>query len=323
MERFGQTSDGREVHALTLKNGPLTARILTWGAVLQGLWLQGVGHSLTLGSERIADYEGAMRYHGSLIAPMVNRIRGGETRVAGRTIRTEINFRDRHTLHSGQAGTHLKLWDVAAADAHAVTLALTLPDGEGGFPGNRRVTARFSLPGPDRLRLEVTAVTDQPTLFNAANHSYWNLDGTDSWAGHRLRVAADRCLPTDDDFCATGEIIDVGGTDFDFRAGRRIAPGQPDIDYCLALARERRPLTEVLWLTGQSGLTLAVATTEPGMQIFDGRDAVRPGRAGYEGFAIEAQGWPDAANHPGFVPTELWPGQPVTQVTEWRLSRAP
>ena len=318
---FGKTADGHLVHCITLRAGDLQASVLTWGAVLQSVQLAGVAYDLTLGSDRLADYESDMRYHGSLIAPVVNRLTDATAMVAGTRQHFEVNFNNRHNLHSGGAGTHLKVWQlIEAAETHVV-LALSLPDGEGGFPGNRRVEARFSIAAPASLRLQVTATTDAPTIFNAANHSYWNLDGTETWAGHRVEIAADHYLPTTDDFIPTGDISGLTGSALDFRNPMAIAPGHPDLDNCFCLGTARMPLRDVMALQGTSGVRLTVATTEPGVQLYDGRHAARPGHSAYEGIAIEAQGWPDAPNHPAFPQIELQPGHPLQQITEWRFAR--
>lgn len=316
---FGRTAGGRPVRAVTLRSDGLTARILTWGAVLQGLWLPGVAHSLTLGSDRLADYEGAMIHHGSLIAPVANRISGARAVLDGHILSFERNHPGRMTLHSGSAGTQGRVWDLGDCARGTASLVADLPDGAGGFPGNRRITARYEVQGAT-LRLTITAVTDRATIFNATNHSYWNLDGTGTWAGHRLKVAADEILPTDGDDCVTGAVVPVAETEYDFRKGRVPAPGHPPLDHCLVLARARRDLTPVLWLEGCTGVTMEVATTEAGLQLYDGRGAVRPGRDAYEGIAIEAQGWPDAPNRAEFPAIVLRPGDVLRQVTEWRFS---
>jgi aldose 1-epimerase len=317
---FGTTADGRGVEALEIAAGRLRARILQWGAVLQDLRLDGVAHGVTLGSERLADYEGAMRFHGAIIAPVVNRISGARATIDGREYRLEANLPGGITLHSGTAGTHLKVWEIAdRGPAHAV-LTVALPDGEGGFPGNRRLAARFEALSPATLRLTLSAETDAPTLMNAANHSYWNLDGTADFAGHRLRLAADRYLPATPRVTPRGPVVPVGGTPYDLRRGARLAPGAPPLDTCFCLADARRPLTEVLALHGCGGVTLRLATTEPGLQLYDARDARRPGGGPCEGLAIEAQFWPDAPNHPRFPAITLRPGEPWAQVTEWRFS---
>lgn len=317
---FGTTATGLAVKRITLSQGDLTVSLLTWGAIVQSVRLAGVAHDLTLGSDTLADYLGPMRHHGSLIGPVANRITGASAQIAGHTHHFEGNQGGTYTLHSGAAGTHLKLWALTDHDASSATMAITLPDGEGGFPGTRQITARFSLAAPATLRLDVSATTDAPTLMNIANHSYWNLDGSADWSGHSLAIAADHYLPVTADITPTGEIAPVSGA-MDFRTAKRITPKHPALDTNFCLATARRPLTHALTLTGQSGTQLALSTTEPGLQIYDGRDAIRPGHAAYEGLAFEAQFWPDAPRHPSFPDITLTPGQDWHQTTEWRFAR--
>lgn len=318
---FGTTAAGHKVQKITFGAGDMTVSVLTLGAILQSVRLKGLGHDLTHGSDRLADYEGALLYHGAIVAPVVNRLTNARAPLDGRELQLEVNFNGRHCLHSGATGSHAQVWDIVDTGADHATLALDMPDGQGGFPGNRRLTARFSVTAPATLRLELLAETDAPTLFNATNHSYWNMDGTGQWTGHSLKIAAEAVLPTDDDFVPTGEILPVAGTPHDFRQARTIAPGEPPLDNCFCLSNAQVPLRPVLWLTGTSGLGLEVATTEPGVQVYDGRGAVRPGQTAYEGIAIETQGWPDAPNKPGFPPIRLAPGAGLRQITEWRIRR--
>ncbi len=317
---FGTTASGQAVHRITLSNGSLTAAILTKGATLQSVRLAGTAHDLTLGSDRLADYEGKMRHHGSLVAPVVNRFSGARAPIGGKTFQFEANQSDRHTLHFGASGTQHKIWAIAEASDRAVTLELELPAGEGNMPGKRSVQATFAVTALG-LRLDVTATTDALTLFNAANHSYWNLDGSDSWAGHQLRILADRYLPVTPDFCPTGEIAGVDGSIFDLRQMREITPGTDEYDHNFCLSDAREPLRDVLWLKGASGLAMTIATTEAGVQVYDGRNAARPGRGFYEGLAIEPQMWPDAPNHARFPGIELSPGETYRHTTVWGFSR--
>lgn len=321
MQEFGIAADGRKVGAVTLTAGDLSVTLLTWGAVLQDVRLAGVPFSLTQGSDQIADYEGAMRYHGSLIGPVVNRITGGFADIGGQRYEFEKNLNGRHLIHNGAAGTHLKHWDLRDHSATHATFAIHLPDGEGGFPGNRDVQARFEVTAPATLRLIVTGTTDALTILNFANHSYWNLDGTEQWDGHRLRVDADRMLPSDTDFIPTGDIRPVAGTEFDFRQGRVINVGDPLLDNCFCVSDSRQSLRDVLWLTGKSGVQMTIATTEPGIHLYDGRHAIRPGHGPHEGLAFEPESWPDATTHAGFPSIELAPGQVYEQISAWKFAK--
>lgn len=319
MTPFGTTRDGDAVHKISLCNADLTVSLLTLGATLQDLRLAGIDRSLTLGSDNLADYEGPMRYHGPLIGPVVNRISTGRVRLEGMVYELERNEKGTIHLHSGTQGTQHQVWSVEAISESSATLALNLTDGMCGLPGKRRIVAKFRV-SASTLTMDITGTTDAKTLMNFANHSYWNLDGTQSWAGHRLKVAADHFLPGTPDDYPTGKVSTVAGTRMDFRKSCAISPGAPNLDnnFCLSPAQET--LRDVLWLQGQSGVVMTVATTAPGIQVYDGRQAQRPGRQYYEGLAIEAQHWPDAPNNPAFPSIILNPDETYRQTTRWTFA---
>lgn len=323
---FGTTASGDRIEAIRLAAGELSATILTRGAILQDLRLAGVPYSLTLGSDTLAAYEGPLAYAGAVVGPVANRIGGAQAQIGGKSFRFEAN-EGPNLLHSGATGTHARTWRIVEATGAGATLALTLPDGLGGFPGTREISARFALDGR-ALTLELTATTDAPTLMNLANHSYWALDGRADIGGHRLRVAADSYLPVDAALLPLGAPAPVSGA-FDLRTGRVLDLTEGfDHNFCLASAR--RPLAFAAELTGRSGVTMTIETTEPGLQVYDGaglKTAPYLGHSGqpyghHAGIAMEAQGWPDAAAHDSFPPVTLAPGETYRQATRWTFGRA-
>ena len=317
---FGKSSTGDIVQAVSISAGELTARFLTYGATLQSLHLAGTAHSLTLGSDALQDYAGGMLYFGAIVGPVANRIANAKTMLNGKSLQFDAN-ENGALLHGGSLGTHCKIWTIAETTAASVTLTLNLPHGHGGFPGNRHLRAAFSLLAPASLRLTLTATTDAPSLMNLANHSYWNLDGSDHWQGHALQIVADHVLPVDAALIPTGAVAAVAGTPFDFRTRRALTPGKPPLDTNFCLGTAKTALRPVATLTGASGLTMTLATTEPGLQIYDAARTARPGKSVYEGLAIEAQGWPDAPNHPDFPSVQITPDHPYSQTTEWRFTK--
>jgi aldose 1-epimerase len=321
IDKFGKTNAGTAVQSISIGAGDLTVKILTLGAIVQHVGLAGVPHSLTLGSDLIADYEGAMCYHGALVGPVANRIANARATLNGADLQLTPNPDSPHLLHGAEVGTHQKIWTIEDTTATSVTLTLALPDGEGGFPGNRHIRASYEIVAPATLRLNISANTDAPTLLNFANHSFWNLDGSDHWQGHSLQIAAEHFLPTTADLIPTGTIVPVAGTPYDFRTNRVLLPGEPPLDTNFCLSGTKAPLRHVARLTGKSGVALAIATTEPGLQVYDAGHTARPGRAIYEGLALEPQGWPDAPNHPAFPSIVATPNQPYAQTTEWQFTK--
>jgi len=315
---------------VTLANGTLAATILTRGAILQDLRLAGVPHALTVGSPDPAAYVGPLRYFGAVVGPVANRITRGRARLGPQDHAFERNDHGTHTLHGGATGTHAQDWEIDIVRPDRLCLALALPDGLGGFPGNRTLAADYALTGPDTLELTLTAATDADTWLNLAHHGFWNLDGRPDLTGHRLWIAADDYLPTDARAMVTGEVAPVTGTPFDFRTARPIGPGtDPRLDHNFCLAPARRAPAHVLTLTGASGRALEVSTSETGVQVYDAggfdgggaRDhAGRPVGA-FCGLAIEPQGWPDAPNRPAFPSVRVPAGMAIRQITRWRFRR--
>lgn len=302
---------------IVLRAGDLTVNILTWGAIVQDVRLAGVDHSLTRGRDNLADYQGDWRHHGSLIGPVVNRISTARIKVDGLMHELERNQDGRIHLHSGKHGTHRQDWTVVDQSDTAVTLEIRLPDGMCGLPANRTVQVTYAVTAPATLTMDVTGIADADTVMNFANHSYWNLNGTTDWSGHKLQIAADHYLPSTADNYPTGEIADVTDTSMDFRKARKVTAGTDHFDNNFCLSDTRQPLRDVLILSAQSGITLTLATTETGVQIYDGRDT--PDR--FEGLAIEAQSWPDAPNNRKFPSIRLRAGDTYAQTTQWRFSR--
>ncbi len=327
---FGQTAKGQDVHRIAISSGDLSAAILTHGCTLQDVRLSGIAHSLTIGSPDLRAYENEMGTCGSIVGPVGNRIGNARATIDGTTYQFDAHYNGKHTLHGGSAATHAQIWQIADTGPSHATLQLTLPDGHGGFPGTRRITAHWDVKD-QTLRLTLDAETDAPTLMNLANHSYWRLSDTPTYLGHTLQVHADTYLPsTVEDVLPTGEIAEVANTRFDYRQPRPLqagAEGLLDTNFCLS--RTREPLREAATLTAPTGLSLTLATTEPGLQVFDGHILDLPAYASndgpatqaYAGLALEAQFWPDAPNNPDFPSIILRPADPWRQITEWRFTR--
>ncbi|MEM6306651.1 MAG: aldose epimerase family protein [Pseudomonadota bacterium] len=324
---FGTTKDGQGVEAITLTSSELSVTILTLGAILNDVRLTRVAYPLTLGARTVAGYEGPLSSFGSFMGPVINRIKGCQATIDGKAYTFERHRSGDVTQHSGSTGLQKQLWQVTDHGADHVTLQIDLPDGLGGFPGNRLVTAQYQITGA-ALRLTVTATTDAPTLMNPANHSYWALDPELGFAGHVLTVHADHFTEAGPDLVPTGQVLPVTGTPYDFRAGKVLAGDDSQFyDINLCLSDTRRPLRPVATLRGTSGVELTMSTTECGLQVYDCGTIRAPDfpthhdqpYMPYSGVALEAQSWPGAVAHDHFPRIHLYPGAVYSPVTEWEF----
>lgn len=330
MENFGKTADGTQVHRITLASDQLSVSLLTLGACLQQVRLAGLDRNLTLGFPSLEPYLSEVPSAGMIMGPVVNRIRDARVTIDGQAYALDQNFRGQHMIHGGHAGTHSKVWQVSDTTPSSASLSVSLPDREGGFPGMRQITASFRVES-NQLTLTLTGATDQPTVMNLANHSYWNLGPAPTTKGHIFTAHADHCLPTtnEQDLLPTGEIASVQGTRFDYTQGRQIEAGAEGLlDNNLCLSPSRQALREIATLTAPDGTSMTMASTEPGLQIFDGHilgkatHQTTDGRTPqpYAALALEAQAWPDAPNHPSFPDITLRPGETYQQITSWTFN---
>lgn len=325
---FGTTHNGQSVAAIDIRSPQLSARILTLGAILSDVRLAGLDRPLTLGSPDLAAYEGPLVSFGSIMGPVVNRIKGAQAQIAGRLHRFEATTKSGATLHSGATGIQSQVWTVAEVTSDAVTLTLCLPDGLGGFPGQREITATYRVSGAT-LTLQINATSDAATLWNIANHAYWALDDCVGFGGHQLQVLANSYLQAGEDLLPTGVLAPLAGSDVDLRKPLSLSgDAQQFFDFNFCTSTARVPLRDVAVLRSASGLTMTMASTECGLQVYDGGtiDGAGfathhgPAYAPYDGIALEAQSWPGATDNPAFPSIEYAPGQPYAQTTSWRFS---
>lgn len=330
-EVFG-TFDGAPVHRVAIAGGGLTAHVLTWGAVLQDLRLHGHDAPLVLGFDAFDAYPVHSPYFGATAGRCANRIRDGRFTLGGTKFQADRNAAGGHCLHGGSRGIGKRLWTLSDVRDDAVELTINVEDGEMGFPGAMEIRAAISLPGDGTLDIRYEATTDAQTLCNIAHHSYFALDDTGDIRDHRLTVAADSYLPTDDTFCPTGEVRPVAGTPWDFRNGQTISDagegGPIDANFCLS--DDRAPIRQVARVdSAASGVGMDIRTTEPGLQVYDAAriDVPVPGLGGrrmgnYAGLALEPQVWPDAINHPDWPQPVLRPGDTYRQHTQFVFDKA-
>ncbi len=106
-----------------------------------------------------------------------------------------------NALHGGLAGFDRKAWTITAigdSPAPFVTMSYVSADGEEGYPGQLKTDITYRISGGTELAMEMTAVTDKPTVINLTNHSFFNLAGVETDGGvldHRMTIAADDYLP--------------------------------------------------------------------------------------------------------------------------------
>jgi aldose 1-epimerase len=330
---FGHIGD-REISIYTLKSEQLEVSVIEYGACIKSLAVKdkkGISRNVVLGLDTLEEYIANKSFFGAAIGRHSNRIEGAQVILNGVTYDLEKN-EGLNNLHSGANGFHARAF-AGKIVGDAVELSLESPHLDQGFPGTMQVTIIYSLTDMGGLLIEYRAVSDQDTVCNLTNHSYFNLAGNEGTIlDHRIMIAADFYTPIKAGCLPTGEIISVKGTPFDFTSAGRI--GDPvgagdslvadgyDHNYVL---RKHSDDPVVTVCEPDSGICMQVFTTLPGIQFYtgnflegislsNGKTAVKQ-----QALCLETQYFPNAFRYSHFPQPILKAGELMTQSTEYRF----
>jgi len=335
------TFEGAEIRLWRLVNAKGTeVQITNYGGRIVRVLTRdrsGALDNVTLGWNSLEEYvKDGGTYYGALVGRYGNRIGEGKFALDGQTYTLECTNAPAGipcALHGGTKGFALRAWtcaeEIREADKVGVVLAITSPDGEGGYPGNVKVEARVTLSDDDVFEIAWSGETDKATPLAVTCHSYWNLDGVDAGTKtytQELQLEADAFTPYTPGMIPTGEIRPVEGTPFDFRSmrpmGDHTADPYPEVKYGAGydmnwvIRGADGTLRKAATLRSpKTGREIQVWTTEPGVQVYDGY--YLPVRNA--GVAIETQHYPDSPNHPEFPTVILRPGEKLSTVTQYRF----
>src|SRR5271154_1868326 len=180
---FGTLPDGSKVEKYTFRNSrQMEVSIIPYGGIIQSILVpdrNGQVADVVVGFDTLEDYIQPHPYFGAIIGRYGNRIAQGRFTLNGKQYQIPINDGP-NALHGGPEGFEKKLWQatpIEDSDSVGVELSYLSPDGEMGFPGNLTVTVRYTLHPENELRIQYSAVTDQETIVNLTNHTYFNLAG--------------------------------------------------------------------------------------------------------------------------------------------------
>jgi aldose 1-epimerase len=350
------TFQGKKVNLYTLTNGSMTVKITNFGGIVQQIDVpdkNGTVANVALGFKNLAGYVAddatkqpaggsGTTYFGATIGRYGNRIAKGTFTLDGKTYHLPIN-NGPNSLHGGTNAWNKQVWSATtgmSSEGATLTLTLTSPNGQDGYPGTVMATVTFTLGSSNSLSIHYHATTNKPTVINMTNHTYFNLAGEASGTvyGQNLMINADKYTPTDDTQIPTGKIAPVKGTPMDFTTMKPIGQDINDDFHQLILAHG----FDHNWVLNGSGMRLAATaqdpvsgrvltatTDQPGVQVYTGNFLVGDlvGTSGHtyrqgDGFTLETQHYPDSPNHPNFPSTTLNPGQAYDTTTVFSFSTA-
>ena len=322
---FGTLADGHAVSMWTLTNDRgLQVQVLDYGVIIRSITVpdqKGNPVDVVLGYDTLEAYVGDWGYLGATIGRCANRIKGAGFELNGKTYPLTTTFGPYH-LHGGKVGFNKRLWTGTQVE-RGVTFSRLSPDGEEGYPGNLQVQVTIGWIG-DSLTIVYEATTDQDTVVNMTNHSYFNLNGAGNGNVHRhtLQISADQYTLTGADGFPTGEMASVENTAMDFRTPKTIGKdlklfGGYDHNFVVS----GHPIA--MAVGDQTGITMTVDTDQPGVQLYTapammgkrGKDGKKYGHHG--AFCLETQHHPDSIHHPQWPTCILKAGETFRSFTSY------
>ena len=341
----GLTFGGKPVYLFRMVSGEVEAEISTFAAGLRGIYLpkDGEKKNIVLRFEKEEDYFTTTTSNGVVLAPNAGRIclLDGDPvlHIDGIDYPLSKNERGSNNLHGGADSAKTRNWDVKeyhdTEDGGEVTLEIMLEDGLEGYPGNRKVTACWTL-DPAGLHVKITAVTDKKTYMDPACHPYFNLSGDMTTYSHHdfYRINADRYVTDDPPTAVPLAILPVDGTAFDLREGGKLSYfesiGEPELvavhGYNNGFVFNETDEPQIHIENENSGFAVDIRTNAPSAVIcsnpffygvrLEGGLVMRAGAA----VAVECQEIP---NEPNLCPDTcryLEPGEEAVRTIDFLLS---
>ncbi len=344
-KKFGKTKDGKNVTSYILKNANgMEAEFIDYGARLVRLCVpdaRGNFDDVVLGFDNVGAYEKCDTYYGALIGRCANRISEASFTLNDKEYSLDKND-GKNTLHSGIVGYDRMMYDVEVFEEEGeatIEFSRLSKDMEQGFPGNLDLTVSYTLSEDNALVIEYFAVSDQDTLVNLTNHSYFNLSGHNKGdiLNHKLKIEAKQFAVAKEGLIPTGEMREVAGTPMDFSEWRKIGT-DIDSDYpSIALAggydhhfvfqsKEKEINLVMEAYDEKSGRCMEVYTDLPGGQLYTGNfiDGKLVGKEGciyqkHAGFCMETQYIPDSIHLDGVTNCVLKAGSEYDTTTVYKF----
>ena len=335
-ELWGKTACGKEIYIYTLTNekGAYVQLTNIGAGIVSAVVPDKDGNlaDVVLGYASPESYFGDGPCMGKTPGRYANRVAAGKFSLDEKEYTLPVNCGPNH-LHGGPDGFQDKVWE-SRENEGGVEFLYYSEDGEQGYPGAVKTVVRYEWTDECELRMTYTAESDAPTVINLTNHAYFNLngEGNGNILGHTLQMNCSEYLPTDETQIPLGESAPVAGTPMDFvnekpvgqdiRAdfdALRIGAGY---DHCWVIdGAEPGQLQFCCELYApESGRTLNICTTQPGVQVYTGNwlEGCPAGKNGHtygnnDGIAIECQNYPDAPNKADYPNCVLPPGEVYQQ----------
>jgi len=315
-KKFG-IHQNQQIDLYTIENtNGMRIKITNYGATVTSISVldqKGNRKELACGFDTLEGYFGAdyttnAPYFGCTVGRFASRIKDGKFTVDGKEYNIAVNNGSNH-LHGGLIGFDKKIWQAESNEKESVSMSLTSPHMEEGYPGEVKVKVIFSLTEENEIVIQYEAITDRATPLSLTNHTYFNLSGFENTIeDHIAQIDANEFLEPDETNVPVGAVAEVEGRVADLRTSKKLGDCfvqmETGFEHYYTFDKASNELAKVaVFKDSVSGRSLEVKTTEPGALFYTGyftsdklqrENGDQYGR--YRGFCFETSRYPNGPN---------------------------
>ncbi|MEJ6951831.1 aldose epimerase family protein [Natronospora cellulosivora (SeqCode)] len=342
VEYWGEL-DGDSIYLYTMKNdNGMEVSITNYGGIIRSIKVPNNEKELidvVLGFDTLEEYLDEHPYFGAIIGRFGNRIANARFKLNNQEYHLLANDGKNH-LHGGAKGFDSYVWGAKAIKSGVDTsliLSHLSRDGEEAYPANLDIKVIYTLTNDNEIIINYQAISDEDTIINLTNHSYFNLNGMeDNVLNHDVQLNSTLYTATDEELIPTGAILPVADTPLDFRESKKIGE-EIDSDFKPLLYGGGYDHNFVLNANGDVSLAasvfeestsimMEVYTDQPGIQLYTGNslgEIKGKDNKVYTknyGLCLETQHFPDSINHSHFPSVVLEAGELYDTTTIYKFS---
>ncbi|MDY6226750.1 MULTISPECIES: aldose epimerase family protein [unclassified Clostridium] len=235
--------NGKDVDSYSLRNSKgFGINALNYGAIITDILVpdkNGVIENVVMKYKDINCYKENPSYYGAFIGRTSGRIANGKVMVKDKVLNLNKNY-GYNQGHGGENGFSKKFLNVitnANEEEAYIEFSYLSPCGEEGYPGNLEVKVRYTINEENEFKISYYAISDEDTLVNLTNHSYFNLSGNckANILNHYLYIDSDFLVELNEKEVPTGKTIKIDKTPFDFNSPKTIGRDIEEEDYQLKI----------------------------------------------------------------------------------------
>jgi len=206
----------------TLENETLRIKVTSLGATLMSLYDKKKELELVLGFDSVDDYiVNRTTYIGSTVGRCANRIGNSSFKINNKEYHVLAN-NGPNSLHGGGIQFSFEEFECVEKTDDKISFKYYSKNNDAGYPGNLTLLVSYRLDN-NKLHFDISGISDEDTLFNITNHTYFNFNGGSVDALEtQIKIPTDYVSINDENGMSKDIKIEVADTVYDFREFKKL-----------------------------------------------------------------------------------------------------